>query len=483
MSELTTRPTISLLTDTIVERIIDEAYTILDRTGVQVESEDARRLLAAHGVRIEHDRAHFPAAVIDGCRQSVPRSIPLYDRDGNLTGILMDNRIHFDPGSAALNLLDSDGRTIRKPVTRDLVRFARLVERLDNFAFQSTALIASDVPTEIADRYRLFLVLQNCRKPVVTGTFQADAFEVMHRMLSLVRGGEDQLRQKPLAIFDCCPSSPLKWSRLTVSDLMKAARAGIPAELVSMPLSGAAAPVTLLGSLVQHTAENLSGIVIHQLAQPGAPIIYGGSPAIMDMKKGTTPMGAIETMMVDVAYARIGKYLGFPTHAYMGLSDSKTVDTQAGFETGMGALMAALGGVNVISGGGMLDFESCQSLEKLVIDNDVAGMSLRLARGITVRDEPYAREFFEEGFDGNFLASPRTFDLFQEEFFMPSDAVDRSTSQEWESHGKMTSLDRARILVDKLLGQQPNLLDESRCQGLREIMEVEFKRCGARIPA
>ena len=157
-----------------------------------------------------------------------------------------------------------------------------------------------------------------------------------------------------------------------------------------MPLTGATSPVTLAGAVTQHCAECLSGIVIHQLAKAGSPIIYGGSPACFDMRKGTTPMGAVETMMIDGAYAEIGKHLGVPTHAYMGLSDAKLVDYQAGMESAMGAILAAASGVNNVSGPGMLDFESCQSLEKLVLDHEIVGMALRLTAGIELRDDPIA---------------------------------------------------------------------------------------------
>ena len=135
-----------------------------------------------------------------------------------------------------------------------------------------------------------------------------------------------------------------------------------------MPLAGATAPVTLIGSITQHAAECISGMTIHQLAGRGSPIVWGGAPAIFDMRSGATPMGAIETAMIDAAYAQVGKSLGMPTHCYLCASDGKLVDAQAGLESGMTALVGALAGVNMISGAGMIDFLVCQSAEKLVID-------------------------------------------------------------------------------------------------------------------
>ena len=159
-----------------------------------------------------------------------------------------------------------------------------------------------------------------------------------------VRGSGQALAEKPLTIFSCCPSAPLKWSDVTSQNLVDCARWGIPVEFISMPLSGFVAPVTLVGSLVQQTAETLSGVVISQLTRPGHPILYGGSPAIFDMRYETTPMGAVETMMLDCANSEIGKHLGMPTQGYIALSDAKQLDAQAGLETTMGATLAALAG-------------------------------------------------------------------------------------------------------------------------------------------
>ncbi|MBN2381420.1 trimethylamine methyltransferase family protein [bacterium] len=482
MTDIWMRPGVDFLSSAFIEGIVAEAYILLETVGVQVESEEALDLLAGGGARIERDRAFLPGELVDHCRQSAPASVSLFDRSGALAGLLKDANTHFNPGSSALLILDPDGTTIRKPVSRDLVNCACLVDQLEYLAFQSTALISSDVPTEIADRYRLFIGLNYCQKPVITGTFSPDGFEVMYQMLCLVRGSEQALREKPLAVFDCCPTSPLQWSSQTVSDLIKAAQRWVPAEIVAMPLAGAAAPITLAGTLVQHTAENLSGIVIHQLAQAGAPVIYGGSPAIMDMRKGTTPMGAIETMMIESGHARIGKHLGFPVHAYLGLSDAKILDYQAGLETGIGAILAALSGINVVSGCGMLAFENCQSLEKLVLDNDIAGMALRLTRGITSPERPFAREFFEPEFRGNFLASRHTLSLFQNELYFPSPALDRATLQEWQACGHMGAAERANRRVESLLANRPIQLDPAIQSELNRVMKTECQKYGVSMP-
>jgi trimethylamine--corrinoid protein Co-methyltransferase len=264
---------------------------------------------------------------------------------------------------------------------------------------------------------------------------------------------------------------------LTAQSLIDSARVGIPAELISMGMTGATSPVTIAGTLVQHVAENLSGLVICQLAKKGAPVIFGGCPVSFDMRKGTTPIGAIETMMIDSAYAQIGKHLNLPTHSYMGMSDAKLNDAQGGFETGIGTILAALSGVNVISGAGILDFIRCQSLEKLVIDNEICGMAYRLIEGIAQRNDPIALDLFKDfAADTQFIAMPHTRRWFREEQTFPR-LIDREPYDTWVSKGRKSITARAKEEVENLLQKNPPPLPDKETQkALKEIMLSDAKK-------
>jgi trimethylamine--corrinoid protein Co-methyltransferase len=476
------RPKLELLEPADLDRIVDEGMTILEQVGVFVENQEALGLLGDSGAKVDpsQNRVHIPRDLVEKCLKTAPVHIQVYDRDGVLRLDLKDDNVHFDPGSAALRIFDPALGKPRDALTADLVRLVRLVEELPHFKAQSTAVISSDVPKDIGDRYRLLIALSYGTKPVVTGTFAKEGFVVMHEMLAAIRGGKDHLREKPLAIFDCCPSPPLKWSDLTCQSLIDCARAGIPAELVSMPLTGATSPVTLAGAVVQHCAENLSGITIHQLAEAGAPIIYGGSPSCFDMRKGTSPMGALETMMIDAAYSQVGKRLNLPTHAYMALSDAKSLDAQAGLESGMGAILAALAGINVVSGPGMLDFESCQSLEKLVVDNEICGMAYRLVDGLALREDPLAMHILSKiGQVDHFLTDPHTLQWFKEEAYFPGPTIDRGTLGEWEESDRLTAAQRAHDQVEKILAKaQPKPLPQDMAEELEKIVLADAKAYG-----
>ena len=480
----TRRPKLDMLSKSFIDQIVSEALDVLGKTGMLIENDQALQLLADAGCECKGQTVFFKEKLVEESLKTTPHSIKVYDRNGDLAMNLEGDEIHFDPGSGALRILDPVTLEEREPVTEDLIRFATLTDALPNLAAQSTEMISFDVPEAMQDRYRLYIGLQFSKKPIVTGTFALESFEIMKDMLVAVRGSEESLREKPLAIFDCCPSPPLKWSNLTCQNLIDASKAGIPAELISMPLTGATSPVTLAGALVQLTAENLSGIVIHQLTHPGSPIIFGGSPAAFDMRKGTTPMGAVETMMINAAHVQIGKHLGLPTHAYLGQSDAKIVDGQAGLETGMSALAAALAGANAISGAGMLDFESCQSLEKLVLDNEICGMALRMVRGIEARGDRLAGDLYGDIYDGkHFLTSKETLRWFREEMYLAGAVIDRDTYDIWTSFGKKSAWDRACEEVERVTKSHTvEPLPDDSLKALMSIMKDDAQRMGIDLP-
>ena len=464
------RPQIKVLDEDYKNKIFNEAKNILETQGVFVENEDAIELFTMNGITHKDSRFFIPSDIVDKCLGSVPNEIKLFDREGNEHINLKNDEVHFDPGSAAIFILDVNTGEIREALTEDFVRFSKVVEQLEHIEAQSTALIYNDVPKIAQDWHRLYIALSNCYKPVITGTFRKESFSTMKEMLLACRLSENDLAKKPLAIFDACPSPPLKWSDLTTQSVIDAASSMIPSEFVSMPLAGASAPMSLIGCITQHCAESLAGVVIAQLTKKGAPLVWGGSPAILDMKTGTTPMGAIETMMINLGDVEIGRFLKMPTHAYMNLSDSKVPDAQAGFEGGMGALLAGLAGINMVSGPGMLDFESTQSIEKLVIDNEIVGMVKRLLRGVEDYGSPFASDILKDYAEKEELLShPSTRKLFRKELFLTSPIIDRLSRDAWKEAGSKSTRKRAREQASKLI-------DKSSIKPIDDILAKELEK-------
>ncbi len=474
------RPRLKFLDEDLIERILNEALDLLATLGVEIQNENAVALLTDHGAKVDRGRVALPESLVRDAVQKAPSGFALYDVLGNQTHDLSGDNVHFTPGSSGITLLDSETGEMRTPVTDDFVRLAKLTSRLDYIEAQSTAFICQDVPEAVQDSYRLFLCLLYGEKPVVTGAFTIESYRLMRDLQLAVRGTAEELKAKPLTIFSCCPTAPLKWSEVTSQNLLDCAAESVPVEYISMPLVGFMGPVTLVGSLIQHTAETLTGVVMSQLANPGCPVLYGGSPAAFDIRYETTPMGAVETQMMDCAYTEIGKHLGIPTQAYIGLSDAKALDAQAGLESSMGATLAALAGVNSVSGPGMLDFESCISLEKLVVDNEICGFTQRMIRGIEPREDFPSRPIFEEMLkEGHLLIADHTRKHLRSEHYFPGPVIERANLSRWRAEGRTTLGERAhREVVRHLEAYEPSRLASDVKEELIELMSAEARRHG-----
>lgn len=483
------QPKLSLLNDELIARIIDEAHQLMIKPGIKVQNAEARGLLADAGAQVDEEKmiVKIPEQIVRKALESAPRKFHLHDYDGDPRVQYGGDAVQFDPGSSGISILIPETLEHKTAETEDLIRIIKVAESLPQYDAQSTAVVCHDVPRELHDLYRLYLVMLYSKKPIVTGAFTNATVHHMIDMLAIFAGGHDNLRGKPRAIFDVCPSPPLIWSNFGAGNLIALARAGVPAEIVSMPLAGAAAPVTLLGAVTQHAAECLSGITIHQLAQAGSPIVWGGAPSTFDMRKGGTPFGSVETAMIDSSYAQVGKSLGLPTHAYLGATESKVLDMQAGLESGMGAMIGALSGINMISGSGMLDSLLCQSPEKLVVDAEGIAMAKRMIEGMKIQTETLATGFYEgvnfKG--GDFLKQKITMQLFQKEQHMPGKVIDRDSMRGWRESGSMDTFTRAKQRVTEILAsyKRPDL-DSAKVGRLQSFVLDLAKKAGIeQLPA
>jgi trimethylamine--corrinoid protein Co-methyltransferase len=466
------RPKFCLLDERFKSGVVQAARELLAREGVHIDHEPLLGKLGDAGCRVDLDkkRAWIAGSLVDESLASAPSKAELWNIAGDSCCVLEGDSVHFTPGSTAMKLLDERERVMRRARVDDVLRYSRLAEQLPHIDFSSTALVPGDVPKQISDSVRLYALLKLSSKPIVTGAFSVEGMDVMVDLQLAVRGTRERLMEKPFAMFSCAPAAPLKWSHPIADNAVVCAEHGIPVEVISMPLAGVAAPVTLEGSLIQHTAESLSGVVISQVSRTGTPVIYGGSAGTMDMRTMMAALASLEVQMISCAYAEMGKHLGLPTQAYVGLSDSKRLDAQAGFESGTGAYLAALAGINSVSGPGMLCFENCLSLEKLLFDNEICGFAKRLARGIESPDACDLAGVFEELVrEETLIGSDHTARYFRAEHYMPGPAIDRSAGDDVPS---ADLVDRALQEVDDLVSTYalPSVLDADQTGAIEEVM-------------
>ncbi len=467
------RPRVRFLSDDLIERVLDEALKVLETRGIRLHHRPLLERLADLGCRAEMGESHvrLPRDLVQSSIDSCPHEVKLWNIAGTDHCHLGGDRVHFTPGSTAIKVLDSDSSRMRPATMGDALRCARLVEQLDALDYSATAIVPSDVPKTVSDSIRLYALLRATSKAIVTGAFSVEGFEVMADLQLAVRGTRQALRDKPFCIFSACPTSPLKWSTVPADNVMKCAELGVPVEFISMPLSGLVAPISLVGCVIQHTAETLSGVVLSQTTRPGAPILYGASPGTFDMRSMTPSVSTLEAQMICCATAEVGKHLGLPTQAYMGMSDSKALDAQAGFESGTGAYLAALAGINSVSGPGMHCFESCQSLEKLVFDAEACSMARRLVAGMKPREDfpsdPLLDQLLREG---HLLTADHTLKYLREEHHIPGPVIDRTQLRDDAPPSDLLAHARAEVGRHLAAYEPPAVLSAEQRRSLEEVM-------------
>jgi len=447
------KPSLNVLDDELIARILDEARRILSEIGVEVRGAALRQRLLDHGLKMRGDRILFPPDVIDTAIAATPRSFTLYDRDGRSHAELGGNNVHFVPGSSGLKVLDHRTGQTRLANTADFVEYVRLADGLEYIAYLATAFSTNDdIEPQVSDVWRLYLNLTHSRKPVVSGAFTEQGVPRMAQMMQLFRRDRADLIARPLSIFTITATGMFRYSEDSCQNLLDCVEAGIPVEIVPVTLMGLIAPVTLVGATVFHVADVLAGLTMAQIARPGVPVLFGGAPAAFHMKAATSPMIAVEALHLDLAYVAVAKSLGLPTQAYMALSEGKFLDAQAGGETYGSALLAALAGVNSVSGPGMLDYVLVFSLPKLVLDNEWCGQALHLARDVQPQDDLPTLELVRDLLDEQHLiTAEHTMTHWPQELYLPGSVIDRDNRENWQKAGQSTLEQRAYNEVERRL--------------------------------
>jgi trimethylamine--corrinoid protein Co-methyltransferase len=448
------RPRLQVLEPPLIASIVDEAKRLLDEVGMEIRGVRLRERLLAEGLPTTADgRVRFPPDVVERAIAAAPSAFKLFDRDGTEHADIGGDRVHFVPGSSGLRVLDHRTGEARLANTTDFVEYVRLADGLDHIPYLATAFSTNDdIEAQVSDAWRLHLVLTNTKRPVVSGAFTEHGVERMVEMMALFRRDRADLIDRPMSIFTITATGNFRYSEDSCQNLMDCVEAGIPVEIVPVTLMGLIAPVTVVGATVFHTVDVLAGITMAQIVRPGAPVLFGGAPATFHMKVASSPMAAIEAFQLDVAYVEVAKSLGLPTQSYMALSEAKEVDAQAGAETFGSALLAALAGVNSVSGPGMLDFLLVFSLAKLVLDDELCGQALHFVRDVrTVEDIP-ARALVDEVLTSQHLImADHTTKHWPQELYLPGRVIDRDNRENWTKAGAPDANRRAIAEVERRL--------------------------------
>jgi len=428
------------LTDEEVKRIVGAAYEVLDRTGIEVGPSPCRDFFEKVGCRIDTDknRVYIPARLIDKAMASARPEVLLAGRDPCHDLRLGGRRVYLGTGGQAVKIVDLND-VVRETVLSDNFHIGRLVDTLQHIHFYMRPVVCRDLSNEQIDVNQLYACLAATKKHVMSNAYLPEKVPAIRAIGDIVAGGKSQFDARPpISLTACWTVSPLRYAMETVEILDEIIAHDIPVVTSSAPQAGATSPASLAGTLVQLTAEQLSGFTYVNLQKPGYPLIMGCVPAQADLRTGSFAGGSAEFALLNAACAQIAQYLKVPLYNSSGIADSKVGDAQAGFEKGMTTAAAALAGSNYVHhSAGFLESLLTVAYDQYVIDNDINGTVMRLTRGIEVTEQSLAIDVINDVCNGanHFLGHAHTLDLMNKEYFYP-ELFDRGSRDDWVAAGE-----------------------------------------------
>jgi trimethylamine--corrinoid protein Co-methyltransferase len=447
----------TFLTQEQVERTHAASLEILEKVGLLVRNEQARSLFARHGCAVDPETqiVRLPSSVVEKYRAMLPHSFTFYGRDPRYDRTLPQDGPVMVTGSSAPDVVDPISGKVRRSTSADIARIAHLIQELPAYDIFSISTLADDAPADQFTLARLYPSLKYCLKPVRSTTKDMQDIQQILRLLYAIAGDEATYRAHPFVTHHYCPVvSPLTMDTLSTEAILYFCELGLPVYPSIVPNAGLTSPMSMAGTVAQGNAEFLAISVLMQMAHPGTPTIYATLPTVADMRTGAYASGGIECGMLHMAFAQMARFYRVPSGGYIGLSNSKLNDAQAGYETGMSAVAGVLGGADMFNMGGLLDVLKVFDFSKAVTDDEIGLMLKRIQRGIRFEQEELALDVIariKPG--GSFMLDPSTKARMKSEALLTR-LSDRDAREAWEKKGSLDTHARALVRAREILARE-----------------------------
>lgn len=398
-----------LLSPGDLDKVHEVSIDILKKIGISTKSKRFKSLLCDSGCAEKGDRILFTQEIIDQALKTVPPTWEIYGRDGGNVVEMGKQKAYAQTCIGLPSILDIDNGERRDVTYQDLADFTRVFDALD-FMHIVSPIYPRDIPQQTSITMQTAALLRNTTKPIKLCLESAEEWKYVYEILAATAGSEQALREKPLGYFEISPISPLDFAEGPAEAMIEILQSGLPFGVIPAPIMGATGPMTIAGSVAQHNAEMLAGVIASQLIRPGSPVIMSSRVGSMDMRTGVALWAMPEMGLAGAANIQLSRYYGIPCGAGCYTGSSKKVDAQSGYERLYNTLLPALTGIDVCGTAGAVDNALIASYEMLVIDNELSSVVQRTLKGIEVSEDKLALEVIAEviGNQGNFLEHKHT---------------------------------------------------------------------------
>ena len=471
------------LSQSDMDKINEAALNALETIGMGNPLPSCRELFLNAGASEDSQgRILIPRSMVEDTLAKAARHFTLHAQDPKFDLEPWGSKVHFGTGGAAVHMVDHETREYRESTLQDLYDMARIVDKMDNIHYFQRTVVPRDLPDPMEmDVNTLYASVMGTTKHVGSSWTVPENLAACMKMLHEVAGGEDKWRARPFVSMSCCfVVPPLKFADDACATMELGIREGMPILLLSAGQAGATAPAALAGALVQAVAEVLAGLVYVNLIKPGHPAIFGTWPFVSDLRTGAMSGGSGEQALMSAGCAQMAQYYNLTGGAVGGITDSKLVDAQAGYEKGYNHALSANSGLNMIyESAGMHASLLGASKESLVVDNDSIGAALRTVRGFKIDEDSLSLEAMRsvclEG-PGHYLGHDQTLDRMQSDYAYPV-IGDRTSPKEWVEYGSSSIYERAKKTVDNILGSHfPSHVSDDADTRIRAELPIRLDR-------
>jgi trimethylamine---corrinoid protein Co-methyltransferase len=465
-----------VLSQAEIECIHAASMEILAEVGIKVNYKKARDIFREAGADVDDKTlaVKLPESLVRWSVEQAPKQFSLYGIDAEFRldiGVDQSEPVFAGLGTPT-RMLDLESGIVRDTTKQDMIDHIILIDACSHIHNSQMDIWPNDIQMTTIHAEAIWAWAHNSRKPYGMGCYGYLPTWDMMRMMAIAVGGKEELQRRPRFFAICSVVSPLQMDQMQTEGLLICAEYRQPVTLAPEAIAGMTAPVTLAGLVAQENAAILAHISLAQIFRPGTPVLYGTVSTTANMRYGTVALGSIETGLITAASAQMARYYGLPIRSVGGTTDSKRADLQAGFER-MGTLLpAVLAGVNLITCAGTLDSTMTECHALLMLDDEICGAALRLARGVDVNDESLALDLIKRvGYAGSYIAEVETSQLYRKELFIPT-LFSREPYETWEKEGSKLAIDRARQrALDILSKHQPRQVDQAMLRELESFKE------------
>jgi trimethylamine--corrinoid protein Co-methyltransferase len=444
-------PFLRVFNDEHVHEIHSATVEVLSKTGMVFKDEEAIGLLKKAGAHVEGEVVKIPEHILKRALSTAPSRVQVYDRAQETAMNLQRGKTYFGTGSDTIFTWDIHTKKRRKTVLEDIRNFARVTDALPNLDFVMSMGNPADVDPKNAYVYEFVEMLRGTTKPIVFTANDREDTAAIHRIAASAVGGDESFRQRPFILLYAEPISPKLFNRESVQKLLFCAEKGIPVAFVPSPNTGAGGPITVAGALALGNAESLTGLVLAQLKNPGAPFVFGSNIAALDMKSAVVSYGSPEWILGSAATVEMARFYNLPAWGTSGATDSKLLDAQAGMEAMLSVYNALLTRSQLVHDNGYLESGLTSSMEMIVLVDEAISISRYLLEGIAVDRNTLALDAIGRVTPGRgFLDDDHTMNNWREVQYH-TERLDRRVFDNWEKTGSMDMYSRLNEEVKKIL--------------------------------